>query len=67
MDMMFGRIKNVYVNIEILEKNDRLRGNYLEDKTFKHDFTMYLRELWEKKDLVIDQMEADYKEQSSKQ
>ncbi|WP_037971941.1 acetyltransferase [Succinivibrio dextrinosolvens] len=61
MDMMFGRIKNVYVNIEILEKNDRLRGNYLEDKTFKHDFTMYLRELWEKKDKIIDEMEADFR------
>lgn len=60
MDMMFGKIKDVYVNVEILEKDDRLRGNYLEDKTFKHDFTMYLRELWEKKDQLLDEMEADY-------
>ncbi len=66
MDMMFGKIKNVYVHIEILEKTDRLVGNYLEDKTFKHDFTMYLRELWEKKDKVLDEMEADFKQLSNK-
>ena len=59
-DMMFGRIKNVYVNIEIIKEKEKFDGNYLEDKQFKHDFTMYLRELWEKKDDLISSWEKEY-------
>ncbi len=62
MDMMFGKLKNIYVNIKILEKSDRIKGNYLEDKEFKHDFTMYLRDLWKEKDELLDEFEKDYKE-----
>ena len=39
-----------------------MKGNYLDDKQFKHDFTMYLRELWDKKDNVIEEFQKDYKE-----
>lgn len=48
VDMLKGRVKNVYVNVEIMEKTPGL-GNYLEDKQYKHEFTMYVRELWDKK------------------
>ena len=60
VDMMKGKVKNVYVNVEILEKTDAIKGNYLEDKQFKHDFTMYMRDLWEKKDQVLEKMHQDY-------
>lgn len=65
-DMMFGRIKNVYVNIEIIKEKENFTGNYLEDKQFKHDFTMYLRELWEKKDALIDSWEKEYNDKKMK-
>lgn len=60
IDMLLGRINNVYVNVEILEKTSAIEGNYLEDKQFKHDFTMYVRELWEKKDILLDKLHEDY-------
>lgn len=32
-----------------MEKTPKLEGNYLEDKQYKHEFTMYVRDLWDKK------------------
>ena len=61
IDMMFGRIKYVYANIEILSKDQMPKGNYLEDKQFKHDFTMYIRDLWEQKDHLLDKLHEEYK------
>lgn len=61
IDMMFGRIKDVYANIEILSKDQMPKGNYLEDKQFKHDFTMYIRDLWEQKDHLLDKLHEEYK------
>ncbi len=62
VDMLKGRVKNVYVNVEIMEKTPKLEGNYLEDKQHKHEFTMYVRDLWDKKDKLLDKMHADYEE-----
>ena len=50
------------VNAEIMEKTPELEGNYLEDKQYKHEFTMYVRDLWDKKDKLLDKMHADYEE-----
>ena len=60
--MLKGRVKNVYVNVEIMKITPELEGNYLEDKQYKHDFTMYVRDLWDKKDKLLDKMHADYEE-----
>ncbi len=61
VDMLKGRVKNVYVNVA-MEKTPELEGNYLEDKQYKHDFTMYVRDLWDKKDKLLDKMHAHYEE-----
>ena len=65
--MLKGRVKNVYVNVEIMEKTPELEGNYLEDKQYKHEFTMYVRDLWDKKDKLLDKMHQDYEESMKKQ
>ncbi|MGN0902701.1 MAG: acetyltransferase, partial [Succinivibrio sp.] len=66
VDMLKGRIKNVYVDIGTIEKSDKLQGNYLEDKQFKHDFTMFMRKLWEEKDAVLEKMHQDYEASKNK-
>ena len=65
--MLKGRVKNVYVNVEIMKITPELEGNYLEDKQYKHDFTMHVRDLWDKKDKLLDKMHADYEESLRKQ
>ena len=64
--MMKGRIKNIYVNVDILKIDESLKGNYLEDKQFKHDFTMYVRSLWERKDALLERMLNDYESEKNK-
>ena len=32
--MLKGRVKNVYVNVEIMKITPELEGNYLEDKQY---------------------------------
>lgn len=61
IDMMFGRIKDVYVNVQILPHSEAMDGNYIEDKQFKHDFTMYVRDLWEEKDALLTKLHDEYK------
>ncbi len=59
IDLLNGRLKDVYCNIEIIKTGPGLEGDYLNDKVYKHDFTMRVRDLWQKKDAVIEgQLEA---------
>ena len=64
--MMKGKIKNIYVNVDILKIDESLKGNYLEDKQFKHDFTMYVRSMWEKKDALLEKMHKDFESKKNK-
>lgn len=54
IDLLKGRMRSVYVRIERLEITEDLIGNYLEDKRFKHDFGLRLRDLWARKDLQLE-------------
>lgn len=51
--LLSGRLKKFVARVEVIDtetiKRD-LVGNYLEDKQFKHAFTMKLRDIWQKKD-----------------
>ena len=66
IDMMLGRIKDVYADVRIIPKEEQLEGNYLEDKQFKYEFTMQVRKLWERKDNLLKKMHQDYLEQKNK-
>ena len=66
IDLLKGRVKNVFVNIEIMKNTDGLIGNYLEDKEFKHQFTLKVRDLWEEKDAVIENMKSEYQKLEKK-
>ncbi len=53
IDLLKGRVKRVYVKAETIPLDERIIGDYIKDKKFKYDFTMYLREIWERKDELL--------------
>lgn len=57
MQMLCGRLKHVIARVEVIDKETiaaHMVGDYLHDKQFKHAFTMYLRDLWQRKDEQIE-------------
>lgn len=59
MEMLCGRLKHVIARVEVMDKetiNAHMVGDYLQDKQFKHTFTMYLRQLWQRKDDLIESL-----------
>ena len=59
MEMLCGRLKHVIARVEVMDKetiNTHMVGDYLQDKQFKHTFTMYLRQLWQRKDDLIESL-----------
>ena len=63
IDMLKGKLKTVYANVEPIKVTDEIIGDYLGNKQFKHSFTLWLRELWERKDEELDEM---YKKREQK-
>ena len=53
-DMLFGRLKRVFIDAKEIKIEQDLRGNYLEDKVYKRRFTLWLKDLWLKKDQTIE-------------
>ena len=59
MEMLCGRLKHVIARVEVMDKetiNAHMVGDYLQDKQFKHTFTIYLRQLWQRKDDLIESL-----------
>ncbi len=57
MQMLCGRLKHVIARVEVIDKETiaaHMVGDYLHDKQFKHAFTMYLRDMWQRKDEQIE-------------
>ena len=55
-DMLKGRLKTVYATVEPIKVTDNLVGDYLNEKQFKYSFTLWLRNLWERKDKELSLM-----------
>ncbi len=53
--LLKGRMTKVYAHIEVIDKEALAPhcGDYLNDKQFKHDFTLWLRDLWQQKDELL--------------
>lgn len=56
IDLLKGRMRDVYADIRIIGISAKNTGDYLGDKQYKHDITMKLRELWHEKDERIDEI-----------
>lgn len=54
--LLCGRLKKVVARVEKIELNDDWVGDYLNDKQFKHRFTLNLRQLWQRKDELLTQI-----------
>ncbi len=56
IEMLKGKITDIYVNVEILPKGYFPQGDFLKDKTYKHSISMQVRDLWKQKDEKIESM-----------
>ncbi|MCR5536844.1 MAG: 1-acyl-sn-glycerol-3-phosphate acyltransferase [Succinivibrio sp.] len=56
IDLMCGRLSDIYADIQIIKPSAETQGDYLEDKVYKHDFTLYMRKLWTEKDELIEKL-----------
>ncbi|MDY6322601.1 MAG: acetyltransferase [Succinivibrio sp.] len=53
IDLLCGRMRDVYADVRIIKAGPENTGDYLGDKAYKHSFTLKLRALWEEKDQKI--------------
>lgn len=60
LELLLGRVKHVYARIEVIRSEEIPQGNYLEDNQFKQEFSSYIQNLWDQKDLVLEEFKADY-------
>ena len=68
-DFLCGRVSRVVVRVkEYLIPEDLLEGNYLEDEAYRGRFQAWVRDIWKKKDQLLDELideyGADYAEQA---
>lgn len=53
IDLLKGRLTDICADIRLVKITPELVGDYLNDKNFKHEFTMHMREVWKHKDETI--------------
>lgn len=51
--MLKGRLHEVHFMVRKIKVTDDIIGDYLEDKEFKHKFTLWIREVWQQKDELL--------------
>jgi 1-acyl-sn-glycerol-3-phosphate acyltransferase len=57
-DFVCGRVKEIKVRVKTLPVGREMRGDYLKDPQFKHDFQNWLNDLWRDKDREMTRMLA---------
>ncbi|WP_261831863.1 acyltransferase [Leminorella grimontii] len=60
IDLLCGRMKRVVMRIETLPVDDSIRGDYLNDKTYKRQFQLWLHETWQRKDKQLNELKASF-------
>lgn len=53
VDMLLGRLKRVVIQVDILEVDEQIIGNYFEDEAFRQQFQLWLNQRWVTKDQNI--------------
>jgi len=51
-----GQVKNIRVDVDIFDINEQMSGDYFNDKAFKQSFQQWLNQLWQEKDLKLENM-----------
>lgn len=60
LDMLSGKLTCIEVRISLVPVAQVMRGDYINDKSFKHDFQQWLNGLWRDKDGQIGAIKARY-------
>lgn len=53
MAILFGKLKRVQINIEVIDVNEDIVGDYFNDEGFKVRFQKWLNDLWLEKDKLL--------------
>lgn len=53
VDILFGRLNRVQVEIELMEVDEAVIGDYFEDVAFKERFQSWLNGVWQEKDKLL--------------
>lgn len=61
--MLTGRLKRVVLQVQQLPVDSAIIGDYFNDETFRHNFQLWLNELWMQKDQRIEQYLAAHNPQ----
>ena len=57
-----GRIQSIVVRVHSIDIPERfLSGDYEEDAAFREDFQRWVRDLWDAKDALLDELQGPYK------
>lgn len=57
-DYISGKVKHVYVAVELSDIGPEMRGDYMNNREFKQQFQEKLNQIWQHKDDVLAQLES---------
>ncbi|NVK23999.1 MAG: acyltransferase [Gammaproteobacteria bacterium] len=55
-DILLGRMKRIQVNVELMQVEQDVIGDYFSDAEFKSRFQVWLNDIWLKKDKLLNQL-----------
>lgn len=58
-DFFLGKLKRVQIEVELLEVNEDIIGDYFNDDSFKTRFQGWLNDVWTKKDKLLAQLNGN--------
>jgi hypothetical protein len=51
--MMMGRMTKIVVRVNVLPVDERVLGDYFNDKPYKRQFQQWLGDVWQEKDQLL--------------
>ncbi len=55
-DLLTGRMQKVVVRVNVLPVDEKVRGDYFNDKPYKRQFQHWLGNVWQEKDATLDKI-----------
>lgn len=69
LDILCGRMKRITIRVETLLISDNIHGDYLNNKIYKRQFQLWLNQLWQDKDNLLNNLisqQVDHQNQTKK-
>ncbi|EDP57739.1 acyltransferase [Vibrio sp. AND4] len=60
-DMMMGRMTKIVVRVNVLPVDERVLGDYFNDKPYKRQFQHWLGDVWQEKDQLLRDIHKSFK------